>query len=228
MVLEGVCGIPRAPAGVYWDGGIIDYQYDDAGNLVGVTRPDGSSTHAVYNDLHLPVTVTEADGVVWSHAYDERGNRIATRNPLGAETHYEYDDSAFLIGVGVALAVGVYGTLTGLDRERAFYPTALVVIASYYVLFAVMSGSLSALGPELVIFALFAAVAAWGFRRDLRLVIAGLVAHAVLDFFHGGIVSNPGVPTWWPAWCAAYDLAAPVYLAVLVRRGRVARHAVAR
>lgn len=133
--------------------------------------------------------------------------------------------TAFLIGIGVALAVGVFGTITGMDRERAFYPTALVVIASYYLLFAVMAGSLSALGPELVIFAVFAGVAAWGFRRDLRLVVVGLVAHAVMDFFHGGMVSNPGVPSWWPAWCAAYDLAAPAYLAVLMSRGRVARHA---
>lgn len=133
--------------------------------------------------------------------------------------------TAFLIGIGTALAVGVFGTTTGLDRERAFYATALVVIASYYILFAVMAGSLSALGPELLLFAFFAAIAAWGFRRDLRLVIAGLVAHAVMDCFHGGIVSNPGVPTWWPAWCAAYDLAAPAYLAILIRRGRVARRA---
>lgn len=134
--------------------------------------------------------------------------------------------TAFLIGIGTALAVGLFGTTTGLDGERAFYPTALVVIASYYILFAVMSGSLSALGPELLLFSCFAAVAAWGFRRDLRLVVAGLVAHAVMDFFHGGIVMNPGVPSWWPAWCAAYDLAAPAYLAVLVWRGRVARRPV--
>lgn len=127
----------------------------------------------------------------------------------------------FLIGVAVALAVGVFGSLTGLDRERAFYPTILVAVASYYILFAVMSGSLQALGPELVIFAIFAGLAAWGFRRDLRIVMVGLVAHGVMDFFHGGMVANPGVPVWWPAWCGAYDVAAPVYLAVLVWRGRV-------
>ncbi len=128
---------------------------------------------------------------------------------------------SFLIGTGIALAVGAFGTITKLDRERAFYPTALVVIASYYILFAVMAGAPSALGPELLVFALFAMIAAWGFRRDLRIVIAGLVAHAVLDYFHGGIVSNPGVPSWWPAWCAGYDVAAPAYLAVIVWNGRV-------
>lgn len=136
------------------------------------------------------------------------------------------DVMPILIGVGAALAVGAFGTISGLDRERSFYATILVVIASYYILFAAMAGSLSALGAELLIFAVFAAVAVWGFRRDLRLVIAGLVAHAVMDSLHGGIVANPGVPSWWPAWCAAYDVTAPAYLAVLVWRGRVARRAV--
>ncbi len=133
-----------------------------------------------------------------------------------------------LIGIGAALAVGAFGSITGLDRERGFYATILVVIASYYVLFAVMSGSLAPLGPELVIFALFAGGAALGFRRDLRIVIVGLAAHGVMDVFHGGIVSNPGIPSWWPAWCAAYDLTAPVYLAVLAWRGRVALRPVSR
>ncbi len=128
---------------------------------------------------------------------------------------------AFFVGVACALAVGIYGTMTGLDRERAFYSTALVVIASYYILFAVMAGALSALGPELLIFAVFAAVATWGYRRDLRLVMGALAAHGVMDFFHGSMVSNPGVPSWWPAWCGAYDVAAAIYLAILVWRRRV-------
>ena len=128
---------------------------------------------------------------------------------------------AFLIGIGAALMIGAFGSLTGLDRERGFYPTILTAIASYYILFAVMGGSLSALGPELLIFAIFAGVAARGFRSDLRLVIAGLFLHGVMDAFHGGLVSNPGVPFWWPAWCGAYDVAASAYLAVLVCRGRV-------
>ena len=56
----------------------------------------------------------------------------------------------------------------------------------------------------------------------MAVLIGIAAAHAVLDFFHGGIMANPGVPSWWPAWCAAYDVAAPAYLAVLAWRRRVA------
>ena len=43
----------------------------------------------------------------------------------------------YLIGVLLALAVAGLATVVGLDRGRAFYPTVLIVIATYYVLFAV-------------------------------------------------------------------------------------------
>jgi hypothetical protein len=40
-------------------------------------------------------------------------------------------------------------TLAGFDRERVFYPVLRTVIATYYVLFAVMGGSAPALTAEL-------------------------------------------------------------------------------
>lgn len=46
-----------------------------------------------------------------------------------------------IIGVSLALAVGVLYTIFRLDRDRAFYPTVMIVIASYYALFAVMGAS---------------------------------------------------------------------------------------
>ena len=46
-----------------------------------------------------------------------------------------------LIGTGLALAVAVGAGAAGLDRDRAFYPTVLIVVASYYDLFAVLGGS---------------------------------------------------------------------------------------
>ena len=56
---------------------------------------------------------------------------------------------AYAIGIGLALVVSVFARSVGLDRDRALYPTVLVVIASYYVLFAVMGGSMRALARVL-------------------------------------------------------------------------------
>jgi hypothetical protein len=53
----------------------------------------------------------------------------------------------------------------GFDRDRAFYPALLVVIASYYVLFAVMTGSYAVL-VESAIMTAFAALAVLGFTSS--------------------------------------------------------------
>jgi hypothetical protein len=44
----------------------------------------------------------------------------------------------YLVAVILGLVVGAFATTTGFDRDRAFYPTVLIVVASYYALFAVM------------------------------------------------------------------------------------------
>ena len=47
----------------------------------------------------------------------------------------------YLIGIALSLAVAGTAAAVGFDRERAFYPVLLIVIASYYVLFAAMGAS---------------------------------------------------------------------------------------
>ena len=127
----------------------------------------------------------------------------------------------YLAGTVLALMVSGLATLTGLDRDRAFYPTVLVVIASYYVLFAVMGGSGHALAVETLVMTGFLLVAVVGFKKSLWLVVAALAAHGVFDLFHGRVVANPGVPVWWPAFCLTYDITAAAFLAwLLTRPGR--------
>ena len=45
----------------------------------------------------------------------------------------------FVIGIVLALGVAALARFAGLDRDRAFYPTVLIVVASYSVLFAASS-----------------------------------------------------------------------------------------
>jgi hypothetical protein len=129
-----------------------------------------------------------------------------------------------LIGVVLAVAVAVFARVVGFDRDRAFYPVVLVVVGSYYDLFAVMGGGADLL-PETIGFLVFAAAAAIGFRTSLWVVVAGLAAHGLFDFFHHALVDNPGVPTWWPSWCLAYDVAAAACLAALILTGAVSARA---
>jgi len=128
---------------------------------------------------------------------------------------------AFLIGAVLALTVGLSATYIGLDRDRAFYPSVMIVIASYYALFAVMGGSMHALVIELIVIVAFLAASIAGFKRSLWLVVVALAAHGVFDLVHGNMIENPGVPTWWPHFCLAYDVVAAAYLAWLLWRSKV-------
>lgn len=125
----------------------------------------------------------------------------------------------YLSGALLALATGAFATVVGLDRERSFYPVVLIVIASYYLLFAAMGEALPALVVEGGIMAGFAALAVAGFKRGSWLVVFGLAGHGVLDLVHGRLVDNPGVPVWWPMFCLTFDVTAAGYLAVRQLRG---------
>jgi hypothetical protein len=129
----------------------------------------------------------------------------------------------YLIGVGLAVLVCAFATLVGFDRDRVFYPTLVLVIASYYILFAVMGSSTPALILESVMAAVFFALAVVGFKKSLWLIVVALAGHGVFDFFHHFFIRNPGVPAWWPGFCLSFDILAGAFLAMLLmRRSRFA------
>lgn len=119
-----------------------------------------------------------------------------------------------LIGALLGLAVGALGALVGFDRGRSYYPVLLIAIAGYYGLFAIMAGALSALIPEALVLGGFLLLAVAGFRINLWLVVAGLLAHGAMDLVHGRVIDNPGVPAWWPGFCMACDVALAACLAL--------------
>ena len=127
----------------------------------------------------------------------------------------------FLIGVVLALIAGISLTLLRMDRDRAVYPTILIVIALLYELFAAMAGSSHAALAELVPAVIFIALAVAGFKSTLWFIVAGLALHGIWDFVHPIFIQNPGVPTFWPAFCSAYDVTAALYLAWLLSSKRI-------
>jgi pimeloyl-ACP methyl ester carboxylesterase len=127
----------------------------------------------------------------------------------------------FLVGAGLAVGVAAFASLTGFDRDRAFYPTALVVIASYYDLFAIMGGEPASLGIETLVLATFICISVIGFKTNLWVVAGALAAHGLFDLVHGQLIENSGVPAWWPMFCLSYDVVAGGLLAWLISSGRL-------
>jgi hypothetical protein len=126
---------------------------------------------------------------------------------------------AISIGIGLALAVGAFASWLGLDRDRAFYPTVMMVIACIYGLFAVIGGG-AALLMEATIGLGFFALAAVGFKKSLWFVVAALIGHGLFDLVHPHAIENHGVPVWWPDFCSAYDVTAGLWLALQLYRAR--------
>jgi len=122
----------------------------------------------------------------------------------------------YVVGLVLSIGVAVFARLVGLDRDRAFYPTVLIVIASYYVLFAAMVGSMQTVLLESAVMVLFVIAAVAGFKASAWIIVAGLAGHGLQDAVHGHIVANAGVPAWWPAWCLAYDVGAAAALAWII------------
>jgi hypothetical protein len=126
----------------------------------------------------------------------------------------------YVVGIVLSIAVAAFARWVGFDRDRAFYPAVLIVVASYYVLFAAMIGSVETVLFESILMTVFVIAAVAAFKGSPWIVVCGLAAHGVQDAVHGYIVANAGVPAWWPAWCLAYDVGAAGALAWLLMRAK--------
>ena len=124
----------------------------------------------------------------------------------------------YVVGVVLSLGVALFARSVGFDRDRAFYSTVLMVVGSYYVLFAAMTGSTQTVLLESVPLSVFVIAAVVGFKSSEWVVVAGLAGHGVFDAFHGKVLENAGVPVWWPPFCLAYDVGAAAILGWLIKR----------
>lgn len=127
--------------------------------------------------------------------------------------------TALLWGIGLGVAVAIVASRLAFDRDRSFYPVVLIVIAVYYVLFAVMSGNARAIWIETAIAALFLSAAFAGHRWNPLIVAAAILAHAGYDAAHHLIFPYHGAPVWRPWFCGSIDGVLAI-AALLAGRGR--------
>jgi hypothetical protein len=109
----------------------------------------------------------------------------------------------YVVGIVLSLGVVLLASRVGFDRDRAFYPTVLIVIALYYVLLAAISGSVQTVLVESIVMTGFSIAAVLGFKSSGWIVVGALPGHGVFDALRGNVLENSGVPVWWPAFCLA-------------------------
>ncbi|GAB3713512.1 RHS repeat-associated core domain-containing protein [Amycolatopsis oliviviridis] len=71
------------------------WEYDERGDLVAYTFPDGAQRLFEYEDRRV-VSLVEPDGAVWRREYDEAGRLAASVGPLGSTTRYTYGEDGNL------------------------------------------------------------------------------------------------------------------------------------
>jgi hypothetical protein len=128
----------------------------------------------------------------------------------------------YLIGLLLSLAVAGLVVVIGLDRDRGFYPTVMILTAAYYVLFALMGGSTRALMIEILVASGFSLIAIIGYKRNLWLIVIALVGHGAFDMVHRLMFENLGVPHWWPGFCLVIDVILGGLLAIRLMQRRLA------
>ena len=69
------------------------YEYDDRGNKISVTFPNGNKRIFEYDDRGNMISMTYADGDKHTFEYDNSGNNISATYPSGYKITYEYDSS---------------------------------------------------------------------------------------------------------------------------------------
>lgn len=90
-------GLGRIAQEITPAGNATSYAYDEAGNRQSITFADGASVHYLFNDKHLPLSLTDPTSSIWQRNYDQNGRTVSQINPAGAEQHFEYNRAGDIV-----------------------------------------------------------------------------------------------------------------------------------
>jgi len=132
--------------------------------------------------------------------------------------------SSFLLpvflGVLVSVTTIILVRFVGMTRERSLFPSALIAIASFYVVFAIQAEQTNTIIINVFVTAAFILLSILGFVRSLWLVVFGLIAHGIFDAAYAVSGMSPA-PDWWGVFCIAIDVIWGLALAVLIMQKEV-------
>lgn len=124
--------------------------------------------------------------------------------------------------MGVAAGVLTIVTARIIRGQRWLYSLGLLVLPGLYAIFALQAGE-PAVGVKEMLYGIPFVVAGLVFasvsiRRSAVVVGAFWMLHGLYDLVHGQLITNAGVPGWYPVWCCSVDVVVGAYLLWLSRR----------
>jgi hypothetical protein len=120
-----------------------------------------------------------------------------------------------------ALTGAAAGVLTilvarAIRGQRWLYSIGLLTLPGLYALFALLVGEQAVAVRELIYgipFLVAGVVFALVSVRHSALVVGALwILHGLYDLIHGRLITNAGVPGWYPVWCFSVDIVVGGYL----------------
>ena len=126
--------------------------------------------------------------------------------------------------IGAAVGVLTIWLARVIRGERWLYSIGLLTLPSLYAFFALRAGA-RAVGVQEMVYGLPYVVAGLVFAfvsvgRSAVVVGVLWLAHGLYDLVHSQIITNRGVPAWYPIWCCVVDVVIGAYLLWLSRRVR--------
>lgn len=124
--------------------------------------------------------------------------------------------------IGAAVGVLTIAFARVIRGQHWVYSIGLLTLPSLYASFALRAGDQAVAlkemmygVPFLVAGVVFATLSV---RHSAILVGALWILHGLYDLTHSHLITNAGVPGWYPVWCFSVDVVIGAYLLWLSRR----------
>ena len=126
------------------------------------------------------------------------------------------------IFIGVGFVVPTIYIVRKTQIDSWAWPLFLATLPVYYMLFGLLAQDGAAILKELLFGIPYFATAliAWRVKSQLIHYVIALawLSHGFYDYYHDLFFVNPGVFSWYPAFCALVDVAVGGYLLVTSKR----------
>lgn len=143
-------------------------------------------------------------------------------SPVRAPDSSQRGESVIEAFVGAAVGVLTIFLARTIHGERWVYSIGLISLPSLYALFALQAGE-HALGAREMLYGAPFLMAGLAFAivsvRHSAIVVGVLwILHGLYDLLHARLLTNPGVPGWYPVWCCSVDVVIGAYVLWLSER----------